>query len=198
MKRALLYFVKYPEPGKAKTRLAKSVGFEEAARMYRDVAESNFRQLRGSGAWRLWVIFDPPERERDIELWLDGADQYCPQKDGDLGERLSGAFEMAFQQGFKQVIALGSDTLSLEPKIISRAFEGLDQYDVVLGPARDGGYYLIGLTQPQPVLFRDIPWSSSDVLSKTRRRIEEAQLSYYLLTELEDLDEEKQKVPGSF
>lgn len=189
--RRVLYFVKYPEPGKVKTRLARTVGAERAAELYRELAERNFKLLRetaGSG-FSLQVAYDPPESEERIQSWLAGASRFFPQKGDGLGERLRWAFDSAFGEGVRQVIALGSDTLGLKPELISKAFEELENSDVVLGPAKDGGYYLIGLARPEPKLFQGIPWSTERVLSETITRAKEAKLSYYLLTELEDLDE---------
>lgn len=145
--RTLLYFVKYPEPGKVKTRLARTVGAAKAAELYRELAEKNFKLLQETAGseFSLQVAYDPPESEERIQSWLAGASRFFPQKGDGLGERLRQAFDSAFREGARQVIALGSDTLGLKPELISRAFEELENYDAVLGPAKDGGYYLIGL-----------------------------------------------------
>lgn len=189
----LLYFVRYPEPGKVKTRLARTIGNEAAARAYQGLAEGNFSVASSLNlpAVQTKVVFDPEEKEKEIRTWLPSAADHWPQNGVDLGERLMHAFERAFDEGAKSAVALGSDTLGLTSEILRKAFDALNYYDVTLGPAKDGGYYLIGLSSPEPSLFREIPWSTGDVLRKTLERIRENELTYYLLQELEDLDEIK-------
>jgi len=190
--RRILYFLKYPEPGKVKTRLAKTLGNEAACRAYRDLAVKNFRTLASLDQEGIEsvIVFDPPDKEREIREWLPAA-CYFAQQGEDLGGRLHSAFQRAFDQGAETALALGSDTLGLKPELISKAFDELENYDVVLGPAKDGGYYLIGLSRLQPLLFQSIPWSTADVFSTTLARIKEIGLSCYLLPELDDLDEIK-------
>ena len=189
-KKVLLYFVKYPEPGRVKTRLARVLGNEEAARNYRELAERNLeilRPLEGSDV-SIVVAFDPPEAEREIRSWLSDGPIYLPQKGNGLGERLRLAFERVFDSGAEKGVALGSDTLKLQAEIIERAYRALDDFDLVLGPAKDGGYYLIGLTRPLPELFQNIPWSTPAVCESTLAVAHRLDLSYFFLEELEDLD----------
>ncbi len=147
MKQVLLYFVKYPEPGKVKTRLARTLGNEKAAETYRRLAEDNFRTVRSASSEiiEVHVTFDPPAKEKQIMSWLKNADGYNPQRGTCLGARMANAFEDAFARGFEGVMVAGSDTLGLEPAILKQAARALETHDLVLGPARDGGYYLIGL-----------------------------------------------------
>ena len=189
----ILYFVKYPEPGKVKTRLAKTIGDEAAAKCYGNLAEHNFRILAplNSDGVKNVVVFDPADKEVQIREWLPTADDYLPQQGNDLGSRLVHAFQFAFDKKVQAAIAIGSDTIGLRREFISKAFDSLDHYDVVLGPAKDGGYYLIGLSSPQQVLFSNIPWSTSEVFNATLAWIQKEGLSYYLLEQLEDLDEIK-------
>src|SRR3989338_332862 len=144
--KCVLYFVKYPEPGKVKTRLAKSIGNEAAANAYRGLAESGFRTLQelAGNEFKVTVMFDPPGKESEIKEWLSGASDYMTQQGNDLGERLTHAFQRSFSEEACAVIALGSDTLGLKKDVIEKAFDSLQYYDVVIGPAKDGGYYLIG------------------------------------------------------
>lgn len=187
----LLYFVKYPEPGKVKTRLAKTVGDEEAARIYRSLTEENFQVLHAlENYFEICVMFDPPESETKIKAWLRGDScRYFAQEGVDLGARLTQAFQGAFESGAAKAIAVGSDTLNLNADILRRAAEILDTKDAVLGPARDGGYYLLGLSKTEPFLFQDIPWSTPDVADITLKRMRQRKMSCALLPELEDLDE---------
>ncbi len=190
----LLYFVKYPTLGKVKTRLAKTVGEQEAARLYSELAGKNLEviaSLYQRNIFDLVIVYDPPEKRDDIKRWLSLSCEYLPQCGGGLSERLKHAFGEAFQKGGKRVMALGSDTLGLTTDIIQQGFEDLHSNDVVVGPAEDGGYYLIGLSCFQPKLFEGIAWSTSDVLPQTYKIINNLRLSYKILSQLEDLDEIK-------
>ncbi len=191
-KTIFLYFVKYPEPGRVKTRLGKEIGFEKAAQRYRSLAESNFKKLTEASGDDICVqvTFDPPEAEEKIKAWLPGS-SYRPQQGVALGERLTNAFKDAFDCGAQWVLALGSDTLGLEPHHIRQALDELENSDVVIGPAHDGGYYLIGMNKLYFSLFQRIPWSTSQVLETTLERIRKERLRYFLLPPLEDLDEMK-------
>ncbi len=186
----VLYFVKNPVPGKVKTRLAKSVGAVKAAELYRDLAAENFHILKRPELWSLAVTFDPPEAESEIADWLPGAADYTAQQGADLGSRLQFAFEQAFQAGANKVLALGSDTLGLEEETIRRAFDALNETDLVIGPARDGGYYLIGMKELHARLFDKIAWSTHAVYRQTLVRARLLRLDWYELPILEDLDEE--------
>lgn len=200
----LLYFVKYPTPGKVKTRLAKTVGDQEAARLYSELTGRNLdviASLYQRSVFDLVIVYDPPEKSEDIKRWLSLSCEYLPQRGGGLSERLTHAFHEAFsakggsalggQRGCKRVMALGSDTLGLTTDIIQQGFEALESNDVVVGPAEDGGYYLIGLNSFQPELFKEISWSTDVVLQQTYSRIRKLGLSHQTLILLEDLDEMK-------
>ena len=157
MMNALLYFVKYPEPGMVKTRLAKVVGDHHAAQVYRELTETNLGILNSlpSGFVKVIIAFDPFKNEEAIRSWLPGPYEYVAQKGSELGARLQNAFQFAFEKGFKKVMALGSDTLGLRPDLIVKGFEALEFYDVAIGPAYDGGYYLIGARRFIPRLFKN-------------------------------------------
>ncbi len=193
-KQALLYFVKYPTSGRVKTRLARTVGDQEAAKLYSDLTERNLgviAPLHQQKIFDLVVVFDPPERKEDVKRWISLSCEYFQQSVGDLGERLTHAFEAVFRGGGKRVMALGSDTLGLTTDIILQGFEALQSNDVVVGPAEDGGYYLIGLSHFQPKLFEGIAWSTCEVLPQTYKAISNLRLSYQTLCPLDDLDEIK-------
>lgn len=190
----LLYFVKYPTPGKVKTRLARTVGDQEAARLYSELTRKNLgiiASMHQENCFDLVIVYDPPEKREDIKRWLSLTCEYWPQCEGGLSERLINAFGKAYQKGAQRVAALGSDTLGLTAEIIRQSFEALQSSDVVIGPAEDGGYYLIGLSRFQPELFQGIPWSTNAVLQQTYHRISKLGLSHQALVQLEDLDEMK-------
>lgn len=188
---AIFYFVKYPTAGKVKTRLARSIGNEKAAEIYRQLAQENFFVIRQCRETDVIVYFDPPEDQHKVQQWLAGADQYIPQVGIGLGDRLKYAFQFGFENGYKRVCAYGSDTLQLTPTIVEQSFVALSEADVVIGPAKDGGYYLIGTSSYQPAMFENVPWSTADVLSETYKKIHECKLKYHTLVPLEDLDEVK-------
>ena len=180
-----------------KTRLAKDIGAEKAARLYRELAEKNLEVLgRVSEPFRLVVAYDPPEKKDDVMKWLKPyrIKEYWPQKGAGLSERLANAFRSASRSNAKnygpnQVLALGSDTMGLTPEIIGEGFDALDVFDCVLGPSEDGGYYLIGLSVEDGGIFENIPWSTSEVYQSTVRYLEREQLSYYRLPMLDDMDD---------
>ena len=188
---AILYFVKYPQAGKVKTRLAKTIGDQEAARLYKQLAEQNFLVIRACKNADLIVMFDPPEDHVRINQWIPRADRYIPQEGLILGERLINAFKWAFDDGYQKVTAFGSDTLELTTIIVEQSFVALTEVDVVIGPAKDGGYYLIGVSSHQPQLFENIHWSTSEVFSQTHQAITASKLKLKILCPLEDLDEIK-------
>jgi rSAM/selenodomain-associated transferase 1 len=187
----VLYFVKYPLPGQVKTRLARTIGPQEAARVYQELAENNYKVLSLAKDTDIVIMFDPPRNEKEIKQWLSGANSYVAQKGEDLGERLSHAFQWAFDHGYQAVTVVGSDILELTPTIVEQSFVALTRSDVVIGPAKDGGYYLIGLSSHQPKLFEGINWSTSVVLSQTYRIIGTLRLKFSTLCPLEDLDDIK-------
>lgn len=190
-KRAILFFVKYPTPGKVKTRLAKTVGTDEAAHIYRQLAQTNYAVLRSVIDTDLIVMFDPPEDALKIKQWFPDASYCLAQHGDDLGERLNQAFKIAFQNGYSKVIALGSDILGLTTDIVEQGFLLLDSTDVVIGPAKDGGYYLIGSAHHYPELFQGISWSTQKVFNETSHALEINNLRYKTLLPLDDLDEIK-------
>jgi len=123
-----------------------------------------------------------------MEAWIGSRFQLVPQAGGDLGDRLIAAFKQGFTSGLSKIIIIGSDCPSLEKEKISEAIALLDTHDAVIGPATDGGYYLIGLNQQRPFLFENIPWSTQQVLEKTKAIATHHRLSVALLDTLSDID----------
>jgi rSAM/selenodomain-associated transferase 1 len=186
----LALLLKAPRPGTVKTRLAATLGEAEAGRIYRWLVERQVTAL--PPGWPASVHFDPPAARREMELWLDPLHpglEYQPQGGGDLGARLTRAFAVEFARGAPAVLAIGGDCPGLDRAILQTAGAALANVDVVLGPAADGGYYLIGLKAPQPALFSGIPWSTPDVLSRTLAALRREQLTTLELPVLEDVDD---------
>ena len=201
MRHLLMIFVKFPEPGKVKTRLAKVLGDEGAAKAYRQlvshVAEGVQPPQGLEDQWAIWVVFDPAERESEVREWLDpqfrgAASRYLAQVPGDLGDRLVGAFAAGFEAGFGKIAAIGTDCVDLDADGIGEAWKMLDQRDVVFGPADDGGYYLVGLKDASPIIFQGVPWSDPRTLAVSRQIASEAGLSVGELAVLSDIDEIEQ------
>jgi rSAM/selenodomain-associated transferase 1 len=184
----LLIFAKNPELGKVKTRLAKTIGDEKALAVY-------IKLLEHTHAVADRVFADKAVFYSDRVQEFDLLDYYkfpkFLQKGNDLGERMERAFGQAFAQHYEKVMVIGSDCYEITPDIIEDAYQALDQHNVVLGPAHDGGYYLIGMDRHYPHLFKNKPWSTPDVLLDTILDIKKLRLSYTLMPTLTDVDEEK-------
>jgi uncharacterized protein len=195
---SLIVFVKQPRPGTVKTRLAREVGDERAAAIYRALAEAEIRataperRAAGVGYERVFY-FAPAEARASIETWLSGlvGDEplVCfPQSGADLGERMAQAFAACFARGASRVAIIGSDVPSCTRAHVAAALAALDDHDVAVGPTHDGGYYLLALSQPRPPLFRDVAWSTPLVLQTTRARAAALGLRVATLQTLRDVD----------
>lgn len=184
MKDKVIVFTRFPEVGKVKTRLAAGIGPEEACKIHDRLARNAVRQAgiwaEGGGSTEIRITGAGPARWVE---WL-GAANWREQGGGDLGERMCRAFKEAFAAGAKKVVVTGTDCPALDSEVLDDAFAALDVNDVVFGPAADGGYYLIGLTQLVPELFKGIIWGESDVLKDSIEKVDCAGL----LRTLSDVD----------
>lgn len=190
MKPTLAVLLKAPHPGRVKTRLAATVGEAEATAIYRRLVERQVRALPSS--WNATIHFDPPGAGEEMRAWLSPLRSglaYLPQSAGDLGARLNAAFVTHFSAGTRAVIALGGDCPGLDQTLLESAREKLLSADVVLGPAADGGYYLIGMNAPCAALFEGIPWSTPSTLARTREAVRRQGLRCVELPVLEDIDD---------
>ncbi|MCC3156848.1 TIGR04282 family arsenosugar biosynthesis glycosyltransferase [Hymenobacter sp. 15J16-1T3B] len=182
----LLIFARYPELGKVKTRLAAGLGEEAALSIYRQLLAHTRAAVAPLPAARtLWLAAAPPPAAGP--LWPGTAQQLQPVG-ADLGQRMAHAFAAAFAQGARRVVVIGTDCPGLRTELLATAFEQLRHHDVVLGPAADGGYYLLGLGQPQPALFEGIRWSTDSVLRDTLAIAERQRLTVARLPTLQDVD----------
>lgn len=186
---AVLVFVRAPERGRVKTRLAAQVGNDEALRIYRALAEHAVaRALALGAAAEVRIHYTPSIAGHAVARWLGPGPIYLPQVGGDLGARLEAAFADAFAAGHGRVLVIGSDLPTLRTAHLRRALKLLQTHAAVLGPARDGGYWLLGLRAPLPHIFRDIEWSTPAVLAQTRARLAAAGITPALLPTLTDVD----------
>jgi rSAM/selenodomain-associated transferase 1 len=178
-------FAKVPSPGRVKTRLAQEIGAERAVAIYRAVGA---RVAAAVGRrYDLSVWYDPPDGLSEMRSWL-GDHEYLSQPVGDLGARLECAFRTHFDRGDGPVIAIGADIPGIDAATIADAEAALQRASVVLGPAQDGGYYLIGLRGPVPELFVGVPWSSERVFQVTLEICHRLHLEVVGLEMLRDVD----------
>ena len=191
----LILFTRYPEPGTTKTRMIPKLGAEGAAELQRQMTRhivSSVTEFAGYHPTSLEVRFEGGNKDL-MKAWLGTGFNYSHQGKGDIGLRMGRALEDGFGSGYEAVVIIGSDIPDITADIMRKAFEGLKNHDLVLGPAGDGGYYLIGMQKPafsraNPRLFNEIQWGTDGVLSQTLAAAKELRLSYFLLDTLDDVD----------
>ena len=240
MENVLIIFLKYPEPGKVKTRLAKDIGDEKACAIYKLLAENVIKNIltKNPGTYDVHIFFTPADRETEIRTWLKPIlndnqgikTQFRTQEGRNLGERMSNAFRQILQEkGYKKcitqrtatesplkkgdkggckknsqekmflhnIIIIGTDCPEIDATLIENAFGVLKEKDIVVGPCKDGGYYLMGMSRLVPVsfeqgfisdLFVDIDWSTDRVFKQTMEKIQKNNLSCGILKTLVDID----------
>jgi len=186
MKNILLIFIRNPELGKVKTRLARTLGDVAALRIYHILLEKTRAAALGATAERHLYYTEAVAEQDDWSLELF---QKRLQSPGDLGARMEAAFQNAFVEGADKVLIVGSDCPELSGEILNAAFEQLDTVDFVVGPVPDGGYYLLGMRAMEASVFRDIAWSTETVRARTLEKIAALGKSFALLPELVDIDE---------
>jgi len=185
---ALIVFVKSPEPGEVKTRLMPALGADLAAELYRALCEEVLQAtVPEAGEYERLVFFAPPEAAEAVRAWLPGL-RIVPQSGDDLGARMTAAFARAFERGAERVAIIGTDAPGVSRQGVVEALDALDDADVVLGPAVDGGYYLMALGRPHPHLFEGVRWSTPTVLEETLSRAGAAGLRTRTLAPLADID----------
>jgi uncharacterized protein len=240
MENALIIFLKYPEPGKVKTRLARDIGNEKACEIYKSLAENVIKNIftKNPGTYDVHIFFTPADKETEIRIWLKPIlndnqgikTQFRTQEGRNLGEKMSNAFrQIAQEKGYKECITqrtatesplkkgdeggckknsqerkffhntiiIGTDCPEIDATLIENAFGTLKEKDIVIGPCKDGGYYLLGMSRPVSVcfeqgfisdLFVDIDWSTDRVFKQTMEKIQKNNLSYSILKTLVDID----------
>jgi uncharacterized protein len=181
----LIIFTRYPIPGQAKTRLIPALGATGAADLQRRMTRQTIDlAVQTHYPFRIQFCGGTIGQMSD---WL-GDHDYQPQGEGDLGDRMDRAFEQGFALGHDRVVIIGTDCPAIDSAILHQVFAALESHDLVLGPATDGGYYLIGLRRRIPELFDAIAWSTATVRAKTLEIAMGLNLAYTLLPELTDID----------
>ena len=187
MKEAIIVFVRKPELGKVKTRLAASLGNEKALEIYK-VLLLHTREICEKVNAHKFVYYH--EKIEINDLWDADGFKKRLQTNAGLGEKMMQAFKDVFDAGYKKVLIIGSDCLQLTDGIIKDAFNQLHENEVIIGPAKDGGYYLLGMKNLYPYLFENKTWSTSTVFDETMEDAEHHQLSIAVLPVLTDVDTE--------
>ncbi|ALW86024.1 hypothetical protein AUC43_13555 [Hymenobacter sedentarius] len=185
----LLVFARVPALGQVKTRLAAGVGDFEALAIYHELLGITRAAIAEAGVpATVWLAgtAGPVPTAQEAQEW--GQLTARSQQAGDLGQRMTAAFAAAFAAGAEKVAIIGTDCPGLRTEHLTEAFALLSQHDVVLGPATDGGYYLLALRQPQPELFQNKAWSTETVLADTVADAQRLGRRVALLPELHDVD----------
>jgi len=189
---ALVVMARYPEVGATKTRLARMIGVEGAVHLYRAFLTDLARKFAGQPYDLHWAYtpngVDYSAFMATLAPSLAQYMRFFPQDGPELGARLHHAFRWTYERGYQRTIVIGSDSPHIGRDIVARAWEALDEADVVLGPADDGGYYLIAMHRPHDV-FRGIPMSTSQVMQMTVALAQRQGLSVCTLETLFDVDE---------
>ncbi len=189
MKKGLLVFARAPIPGKVKTRLAATFGDQTAAELYETMLQEVLKATRQLNDIEPVVFWDCDEALLPLLAERYRCNSRC-QISGDLGQRMQAAFEEMFARGFEACCIIGSDAPDLPLSYIMEAYRllAVPQADVVFGPSKDGGYYLLGLRQVWGQLFAKIPWSSAAVLEQSLAAVHDSGLAAALLPEWQDID----------
>ncbi|MFU8859625.1 MAG: TIGR04282 family arsenosugar biosynthesis glycosyltransferase [Cyclonatronaceae bacterium] len=195
---ALIVFLKNPVPGRVKTRLASGIGDEKALRIYLELISITSEAVKNLAGTSVFLYFDeaPPvnasaEKHRvRVQAFRNGYDIIVAVQAGnDLGKRMLNAFEEVKKQSFEKICIIGTDCPGVSTGLLEEAFHVLDTRDLVIGPAFDGGYYLLGMKQIHAELFVDKNWSTPSVLESTLADAEKAGLTVAQLKKLRDIDD---------
>jgi rSAM/selenodomain-associated transferase 1 len=193
-KNLLIIFYRNPELGKVKTRLAKTLGDEKALAIYLKLS-SHTRAITENLAIDKVIYYSNFVDTEDV--WPNTTFQKKLQNGNDLGEKMHNAFADGFKNGYERICIIGTDCFELSGDIIKQAFDQLHTNEAVIGPAKDGGYYLIGMKKPIPELFKNKAWSSDTVATDTIQNFKDLSIIYTQLEVLTDIDEEKD-LPSNF
>ena len=195
LKRNVLLFIRAPELGRVKTRLERKIDIATVLVLYRLFVEDIIETLT-AGGYDVIVFFSPPHKGSAIQEWLGDRIPVQPQTGGTLGERMRNAFSNVFATGVGKAVLIGSDFPDLDIRIIDEAFGSLQEKDVAIGPAKDGGYYLIGFkkTACYEKVFAGVDWGTAHVFQQTMRHIHDAGLRDHVLPVWQDIDTQEDLV----
>tara|TARA_R110002124_G_scaffold270742_1_gene439429 strand:+ start:975 stop:1574 length:600 start_codon:yes stop_codon:yes gene_type:complete len=184
----IIVFVKNAIPGKVKTRLAKTIGDKEALEVYLKLLEITKTEVLKTEAdkevWYAWEVGQD-------DIWSKDQFNKRVQIEGNLGAKMKNAFKTSFEEGVDKIVLIGSDCPTLTSDILEEAFDELENNEVVFGPSKDGGYYLIGMNSYKPEVLEGIAWSTGKVMSQTEKRASKHNIKLAKLRVLNDIDNEK-------
>jgi rSAM/selenodomain-associated transferase 1 len=184
----IIFFVKYPEKGKIKTRLAKSLDEAIVLFLYKNFV-SDILSILNKSNFKVKIFFDPPKSIIKMKSWL-GNYSYTAQKGNDLGEKMKNAFKDVFNENYNKAIIIGSDMPYYPKNIFNRSFKSLNNYQSVIGPSLDGGYYLLGFKKDTFLekFFYNIQWSKESVFDSTMEIFKKISYKVKILEYLNDID----------
>lgn len=187
----LILFTRFPEPGQVKTRLIPALGSQKAAKLQRILTAESIRQASQLAAGRgtaVEVFYCGGDRS-GMERMFKTSFSFRQQVGETLGQRLARAFKEGFDRGMSRIVIIGTDCPQLDAEIMESGLRGLDRSDIVIGPAPDGGFYLIGMRCPDETIFSGIDWGSEFAFSQLVSNVEQRSLSLETMGYLADIDE---------
>lgn len=188
-RKAIILFVKYPEKGKVKTRLASTTSNNFAAGIYRILSKNIFDEvLKLKNECDIHLFYAPYDNPDQIKNWVGQEYIYNEQTGADLGERIANAFENVFLNNYKSAIIIGSDVPEIDSLIFTEAFKLLENNDAVIAPSDDGGYSLLGMNKQNRFLFENIEWSTDSVFTATKKKALKNSLNLKVMGPLTDID----------
>ena len=190
----LIIFIKSPDEGAVKTRLAQGIGKKKAAVLYRLFVEAILTRTKDKSFGRV-IFYDPPDKREEIMNWIGDDTELHPQSGNGLGERLSNAFDFVFNRDARKAVVIGSDSPTIDANIIRQAFRELETREFVIGPSRDGGYYLLGMSSFRKEVFQGIEWSTDRVFKETVRVFESLGADFHILDKDIDVDRPEDLTP---
>lgn len=191
-KAAQAIFLKLPVAGNVKTRLGVTIGMEKAAEIYKSLAETTIKACKSDDFDTIFCI-EPYSELENFKKWLGQDGRFISQRGNDLGERMFNCFSDVFAMGYDKCALIGSDIVGLNKEILSHAFAELDKNDCVIGPATDGGYYMIAFNKGkcEKSLFKNMEWSTDKVYNTTISRLTDCGTAYASTMILPDIDTEE-------
>lgn len=190
-KNLLIVFVKNIRLGKVKTRLAQTIGDENAFLIYKELVKITEKATQQLQNCTIQIYFS----DVIIENKWEGCEKFI-QQGNDLGEKMQHAFQQGFTMGYEKIVLIGSDLPDISSAIIQQGFDALNNNDIVFGPTEDGGYYLVGMNKLHPTIFQNKPWSNEELLKITLNELSNTKIK--LLEILNDIDvyEDLKKYPS--
>ncbi len=185
----ILLFINAPVRGRVKSRLAAVIGEETAVELYKNFILDTIDTVKKTG-YPFRICYYPPDAGPAVSSWLAGQYRLFPQQGSELGERMENAFIRCFSEGFERAVLIGSDLPDLVPAVLQAAMASLAEHDAVIGPASDGGYYLIGFHKHTlaPRVFHGIPWSTGTVFQETMAILHSSALAVHQAPKWNDVD----------